>query len=50
MTSQNINVIFSTNMYQEDSVKSMERNRRGSSEKLLLQGENTKTPADWKSF
>ena len=50
MTSQKVDVIFSTDMYKEDSVKSMERNRRGSSEKLLLQGENTKKPADWKAF
>ena len=50
MTSQKVDVIFSTDMYKEDSVKSMERNRRGSSEKLLLQGENTKEPADWKAF
>ena len=50
MTSQKVDVIFSTDMYKEDSVRSMERNRRGSSEKLLLQGENTKKPADWKAF
>lgn len=50
MTSQKVDVIFSTDMYKENSVKSMERSRRGSSEKLLLQGENTKKPADWKSF
>ena len=50
MTSQKVDVIFSTDMYKEDSVKSMEKNRRGSSEKLLLQGENTKKPADWKAF
>ena len=44
------NALFHS-MYKEDSVKSMERNRRGSSEKLLLQGENTKKPpADWKNF
>ena len=50
MTSNKVDVIFSTDMYKEDSVKAMERNRRGSSEKLLLQGENTKKPADWKNF
>ena len=49
MTSQEVDVIFSTEMYKEDSVKSMDRKRRGSSEKLLLQGENTKRPADWKA-
>ena len=31
-------------------MKSMERNRRGFNEKLLLQGENTKKPADWEAF
>ena len=46
MTSQRVDIIFSTDKYKEDSVKSMERNRRGSSEKLLLQDENTKKPAD----
>ena len=50
MTSQKVDVIFSTDMYKEDSVNSMERNRRGPSEKLLLQGENTKKPADLKAF
>ena len=30
MTSQKVDVIFRTDMYKEDSVKSMERNRRGS--------------------
>ena len=50
MTSQKVDVIFIADMYKEDSVKSMERNRRGSSEKLLLQSENTKKPADWKAF
>ena len=50
MTSQKVDVIFSTDMYKENSVKSMERNRRGSSEKLFLKGENTKKPADWKAL
>ena len=50
MTSQKVDVIFSTDMYKEYSVKSMERNRRESIEKLLLQGENTKKPADWKKL
>ena len=40
--------IFSTNMYKEKSVESMERAIRGIGKKLLLQGENTKRPADWK--
>ena len=43
-------VVFSTDMYLETSVKSMERMSRGDSEKLILKGENTKKPADWKRF
>lgn len=50
MMPKKVDVIFSTDMYLEDSVKSMERVRRGCGEKLLIQGENTKKPADWKSF
>ena len=51
-SSQNVYVIFSTDMYmyKADSVKTMERIRRGSAEKLLVQDENTKKPADWKTF
>ena len=45
-----VDVIFSTDRYNENSVKSMERARRGHSEKLIIHGENTKRPADWKSF
>ena len=43
-------VIFSTDQYLPESVKSMERRRRGCGEKLLLKGEATKRPPDWKSF
>jgi hypothetical protein len=28
----------------------MERNRRGCSEQLIVTGENTKKPPDWKTF
>ena len=28
----------------------MERSRRGTSAKLIIKGENTKRPADWKKF
>ena len=42
--------VFSTDMYQECSVKSMERNRRGSGDQIILKGDSTKRPADWKVF
>ena len=44
------NVIFSTDMYKVDSVKTMERIRRGTSCKLLVGGPKTKKPVDWKEF
>jgi hypothetical protein len=43
-------IIFSTDMYLKNSIKSMERKRRGCSEKLIVTGENTKKPPDWKTF
>ena len=43
-------IIFSTDMYLENSIKSMERKRRGCSEKQIVTGENTKKPPDWKTF
>lgn len=42
--------IFSTDTYDPDSIKSMERKRRGTSEKLIIKGESTKRPSDWKAF
>ena len=41
-------VVFSTDQYFPDSVKSVERRRRGCAEKLTVQGPMTKRPADWK--
>jgi hypothetical protein len=35
-------IVFSTDMYKEHSVKSMERKRRGCAEKIILKGESTK--------
>ena len=43
-------VIFSTDMYTKHSVKSLERERRGSGEKLLVKGPAIKRPANWKGF
>ena len=50
MTSSCQNVVFSTDMYKSDSVKSMERVRRGTSNRLLVGGPKTKKPVDWKEF
>lgn len=44
------NVILSTDMHFPDSIKSHERRRRGCSKKLLLEGCNTRKPADFKDF
>lgn len=44
------NFIFSTDRYLPDSIKATERLRRGSSERLLLDGAATRRPADWKLF
>jgi len=43
-------VVSSTDQYIPESVKSMERCQRGCGEKLILRGETTKRPPDWKSF
>ena len=50
MTNKGSDVVFSTDMYLENSIKSMERSRRGTSAKLIIKGENTKRPADRKKF
>lgn len=47
---QNSPVIFSTDMYQDCSVKGVERKRRGTGEKLIVRGEKTRRPKDWKDF
>jgi len=43
-------LIFSTDMYNENSIKSGERVRRGCGEKLIVSGESTKRPKEWKTF
>ena len=50
MLPKKTDVIFSTGMYQEGSIKAMERKRRGMGEKILLTGEATKRPGDWATF
>ncbi|XP_034071336.1 uncharacterized protein LOC117545602 [Gymnodraco acuticeps] len=42
--------VFSTDCYQPDSIKAQERLRRGSSEKRIIDGPNTRRPYDFKSF
>ncbi|KAL8571804.1 hypothetical protein ACOMHN_053962 [Nucella lapillus] len=43
-------VDFVADTYHPDSIKMMERIRRGQSETFLLSGPNTKVPRDWKKF
>ena len=43
-TARKSSVLFSTDMYQENSVKSLERSARGSGEERIIQGESTKRP------
>ena len=45
-----VNFLFSTDMHHDGSIKDMEREQRGSSEKLIIVGQLTKRPADWKDF
>ena len=44
------NLIFSTDSYQVDSIKALERLRRGCSEKLIVEGIATRKPEDFKVF
>ena len=43
-------MIFNTDMYRPDSVKAVERLRKGSAAKLIVGGENTEKPKEWKPF
>ena len=49
-TARKSSVLFSTDMYQENSVKSLERSARGSGEERIIQGESTKRPEKWTEF
>ena len=42
------NFLFSTDRYDENSVKGQERLRRGVSEKFIIDGPATRKPVDWK--
>ena len=50
MIPKDADVIFSTDTYKKDSIKAMERKRRGCGEKLIVRGESTKKPDSWKYF
>lgn len=43
-------IIFSTDQYRPESIKSMERKHRGCGEKLIIGGGATKRPTEWKQF
>ena len=43
-------VDFVTDTYNDISIKSAERSRRGVSDAFLLKGPLTKNPTDWKGF
>jgi hypothetical protein len=49
MLSKRTDVFFSTDMYKTDSIKSMERKRNGTGDKIVVKGESTKRPVDWKT-
>ena len=44
------NFLFSTDCYHKDSIKTQERLRRGSSERMLIAGPATRKPYDFKTF
>lgn len=50
MTPRNVDVIFSTDMYNKNSIKESERRHRGDGQKLIVDGVNTRRPSDWKGF
>ena len=50
MIPKNCDVIFSTDMYKKNSIKTQERIRRGVAEKFLVNGPNIRRPPDWKQF
>jgi len=49
-TSGRSNVLFSTDMYKEKSIKAMERSNRGSGKRRLIKGENTRRPEKCNDF
>ena len=43
-------LLFSTDMYKDNSIKSMERTSCDSDQKCIVKGKSTKRPKNWKSF
>ena len=43
-------LLFSTTMYKENSIKSLEKTSNGSGQKRVIKGESTKRPQNLKSF
>ena len=43
-------IVFSTDAYHANSIKSQERKRQGCSERYLVKGPSVKKPANWKDF
>ena len=43
-------LLFSTDVYKENSTKSLERTSRGSGQKRIIKGESKKRPENWKLF
>ena len=50
MATKRDNVIFSTDSYEPQSVKSQERLRRGAGERRIIKGSSTRCPESWSSF
>ena len=48
VSSKSCDMNFSTDMYHPDSVKPMERHRRGSRKKLIIKGASKKKLKCWK--
>ena len=43
-------LLFSTDMYKKNSIKTLERTSRSSGQKRIIKGESKKRPKNWKSF
>ena len=50
MLPKQVDIIFSTDIYNTGSIKSSERQLRGSSDKFIIHSESTKKSSDWKLF
>ena len=43
-------LLFSTDMENENSIKGLERTNSGSGQKRIIKGKSTKRPENWNSF